>query len=364
MTSTEVLTAVNGVAGTAQEVPAPPSAPAKRAASTKLTGAQKVAVVLSQLGAERSAKILASLSESEAIELTMEIANLPAVDVSTAQAVVEEFVDRAQATRAVGQGGVDTARAILEQRLGAKRAEEVLSQITNKLAVGPLAFLVNMDPKQVVNMLASEHPQTIAVLVAHMPPDDAARIVAGFPDSLGTEVAQRVATMDRVSPEAVSQAATLLDGKLRSLARGAAAATGGIASLVEILNRSDRSTERRVLEGLERRDPALAEAVRSKMFTFDDVAKLDDRSLQTVVRAVEVGDLALALKGALADVKDRFVANMTERSGAELTEELQVMGAVPASSVDAAQSVVVRVVRRLEGEGTLVLARDEKEMIA
>ncbi|MDA8061410.1 MAG: flagellar motor switch protein FliG [Actinomycetota bacterium] len=331
--------------------------------SIRLSSSQKVAVVLSQLGAERSAKILATLDEADAISLTMEIASLPPLDVGTVTTVVEEFLERARAVRAVAQGGVDTARAILEQRLGAKRAEEVLAQITNKLAVGPLAFLVNLDPRQVVGFLAGEHPQTVAVLVAHMPADDAAQVLAGMPEEMCAEVARRVATMERVAPEAVSQAATLLEGKLRSLSRSATAATGGIPSLVEILNRSDRSTERRVLDGLERRAPELAEAVRAKLFTFEDLVRLPDRGLQALVRSVELRDLALALKGVPEEVRARFTSNMTERMTVDLTEEIDSLGPVPSASVDQAQSVVVREARRLAEEGTISLLRDQEELV-
>ena len=329
----------------------------------RLSGPQKVAVVLTQLGAERSAKILATLDEADAIALTMEIANLPPLDVATVSGVVEEFLERARAVRAVGQGGVETARAILEQRLGAKRADEILAQITNKLAVGPLAFLVNLDPKQVVSFLASEHPQTVAVLVAHMPAEDAAHVLAGMPEEMCAEVARRIATMDRVAPDAVSQAATLLEGKLRSLSRSATAPTGGIPSLVEILNRSDRSTERRVLEGLDRITPELAESVRARMFTFEDVVRVPDRGLQVLVRAVELRDLALALKGAPEEVRARFTANMTERMAADLAEELDSLGPVPSASVDQAQSVVVREARRMAEEGTITLLREQEELV-
>lgn len=355
----ESVTVGEDTAAAAEEAAQSPA----RRHGPRLSGAQKAAIVLAQLGPERSARILAALSDSEAIELTMEIANLPPVDSETVSGVVGEFVDRAHAVRTVGQGGVDAARAILEQRLGAKRAEEVLGQIYNKLAVGPLAFLVNVDPRQVVGFLVNEHPQTVAVLIAHMPPEDGARVLAGLPDPLGGEVAHRVATMERVSPDAVSQAATLLEAKLRSLSRGAAAATGGLPSLVEMLNRSDRSTERRVLEDLERRDAALAEAVRAKMFTFEDLLGLDDRSLQAVLRTLDTPDLALALKGAAPDVVSRFLSNMTGRSGADLTEEIETLGPVPASEVDRAQSTVVAAARRLADEGAIRLGREDGEII-
>jgi len=330
----------------------------------RLNGAQKVAIVLAQLGPQRAATILRSMSDAEAISLTTELANLPPLDQETVASVLGEFVDRARAAQAVGQGGLETARAILRERLGAQRAEEILAQISGKLAVGPLAVLANADPRQVVTFLADEHPQTIAVVLAHMPPDDAARILAELPAELAAAVVPRVAKMERVSPDAVSQAAGLLETKLRASAASATALTGGVPSLVAILNRSDRSTERRVMELLEQTDPELADEVRAKMFTFDDVGTLDDRTLQQVLRRLETKDLALALKGANDELLARFKANVTERTAAELDEELVSMGPVRASAVDEAQAKIVATIRQLEDEGVIEIVRDAGELIS
>jgi len=335
-----------------------------RTTGQRLSGSQKVAIVLAQLGPQRAAAILRSMSDAEAISLTTELANLPPLDKTTVSSVLGEFIDRARAAQAVGQGGLEAARAILRERLGAQRAEEILGQISGKLAVGPLAVLANADPRQVVTFLAEEHPQTIAVVLAHMPPDDAARILAELPGELTAAVVPRVAKMERVAPDAVSQAAGLLESKLRASAASATALTGGVASLVAILNRSDRSTERRVMELLEEADPEVAEEVRAKMFTFEDVGTLDDRTLQQVLRRLETKDLALSLKGADEAVISRFRGNMTERSAAELDEELASMGPVRASAVDEAQAKVVATIRQLEDEGVIEIVRDAGELIS
>ncbi|HUZ21449.1 MAG TPA: flagellar motor switch protein FliG [Acidimicrobiales bacterium] len=331
----------------------------------QLTGQQKVAVVLAQLGTESSASILRSLSDEEAVVFTTEIANLPPLDRDVVEAVVREFVDRVNASRAVGQGGLDRARSILSATLGAQRAEEVLSQIHGKVAVGPLAFLSQADPNHVVPFLIDEHPQTIAVILAHLPAGDAAALMDALPSDFRAEVVQRIATMDRVAPDAISQAASLLAGKLRGLISTGMSVPGGIPSLVEILNRTDGSTEKQVLADLEERDRELAEAVRARMFTFEDVLALDDRTLQIVLRSVSVNDLALAIKGSGDDgeVMDKLRRNLSDRAAAELDEEMEVMGAVRISMVDAAQANIVRIVRDLEAEGTVVLARASDEML-
>ncbi|MCU1490783.1 MAG: flagellar motor switch protein FliG [Acidimicrobiaceae bacterium] len=330
----------------------------------QLTGQQKVAVVLAQLGTDNSAAILRSLSDEETVVFTTEIAGLPPLDRSVVEAVVAEFVDRVNDSRAVGQGGLERARTILAATLGAERAEEVLSQIHGKVAVGPLAFLSHADPSHVVPFLVEEHPQTIAVILAHLPAADAAALMDALPAAFRAEVVARIATMDRVAPDAISAAASLLAAKLRGLVAGGMSVPGGIPSLVEILNRTDGSTEKQVLADLEARDQELAEAVRARMFTFEDVLGLDDRTLQIVLRSVSINDLALAIKGAGEDgVMDKLKRNLSERAAAELDEELAVTGQVRISMVDAAQSSIVRTVRELEVDGTIVIARAIDEVI-
>ncbi|HLI15985.1 MAG TPA: flagellar motor switch protein FliG [Acidimicrobiales bacterium] len=345
--------------------PEPPAA-AGTARLDQLSGRQRVAIVLAQLPTAHSAAILRALGDEEAIALTTEIASLPPLDEAVVAQVVREFVQRLQATRSVGQGGLDRARALLTELVGAQRAEAVLAQLRGKDAVGPLAFLSHADPAHVVPFLLDEHPQTIAVVLAHLPAADAARILNALPAHFRNEVVLRIARMDRVPPEAISQAAGQLASKLRGLISAGSSVPGGIPSLVEILNCADASTEKQVLGDLEARDPELAEAVRARMFTFEDVLRLDDRTLQLVFRSVTIGDLALAVKGAGDDpqVRERIRSNLSERAAAELDEELEVLGPVRLSMVDAAQASIVRVVRELEADGTIVIARPTDEVIA
>ncbi|HTW99074.1 MAG TPA: flagellar motor switch protein FliG [Acidimicrobiales bacterium] len=352
------------------------AAPATQGSSTQkhnsnirgdqLTGQQKVAVVLAQLPTETSASILKALSDEEAVELSTEIANLPALERSVVEDVIAEFVSRVNAVRAVGQGGLDRAKAILAETLGHERAAEVLAHMQSKVAVGPLAFLSHAEPSNVVPLLVDEHPQTVAVVLAHLPAGDAASLLDVMPPEFRAEVVERIATMERVAPEAISQAASVLASKLRGLGSQGSSTPGGIPSLVEILTRADSSTEKQVLAELDARDHALADAVRQKMFTFEDTLKLDDRTLQEVLRRVAVSDLALALKGSIddRDVLDKVKRNLSERAAKELDEELEVMGPVRLSAVDGAQGNVVRAVRELESEGAITLTRgDDEEMM-
>ncbi len=342
-----------------------PTTTRKRSAvrADQLSGQQKVAVVLAQLPTESSAAILRSLSDEEAVELTTEIASLPTLERDVVQEVIVEFVTRVNAVRAVGQGGIERARSILAETLGPERAAEVLAHMQSKVAVGPLAFLSHAEPSNVVPLLVDEHPQTVAVVLAHLPAGDAAALMDVMPPEFRAEVVERIATMDRVAPEAISQAASVLASKLRGLGSQGSLAPGGIPSLVEILNRADSSTEKQVLADLEARDRVLADAVRERMFTFEDALKLDDRTLQEVLRRVTISDLALALKGSGDDpeVLEKVKRNLSERAAQELDEEIEVMGPVRLSAVDAAQGNVVKAVRELEAEGAITISRGNDE---
>jgi flagellar motor switch protein FliG len=347
-------------------VPAPRPARVGALRADQLTGQQKVAVVLAQLKTDNSASILKALSDIEAVEISTEIANLPALERGVVEEVIVEFVSRVNAVRAVSQGGIDRARQILTETLGSERAGEVLANIQSRVAVGPLSSLSNAEPASVIPLLLNEHPQTVAVLLAHLPPGEAANLLDKMPGAFCAEVVERIATMERVAPEAVSQAASVLAAKLGGFGAESRPSKGGVTSLVEILNRAETSTEKRVLTDLDARDHALAEQVRELMFTFEDVLKLEDRVLPEVLRKVTVGDVALAIKGSADDgeVLERVKRNLSERAAQELEEELQVMGRVKLSAVDAAQRSIVHAARKLEAEGAISLDRaDDDELM-
>ena len=312
------------------------AAAARRVRYESLTGQQKVAIVLAQLREETSTMLLRSVGDEEAVQLATELASLPPLDREVVARVLEEFVGKVNTTRSIGQGGVAQARRMLAAAMGEERAALVMSHVQGHGAAGPLTSLSQADPANVVPLLVDEHPQTVAVILAHMAPNEGSRLLDAMPADFRAEVAVRIATMGPVSPEAVRTAAQQLADKLRALGLAGLSAPGGVPALVELLNRSEGSTEKQVLASLEERDPDLAEEIRAHMFTFADVLAMDDRTFQLVLRGIQIPDLAIAVKGLSDDpeVMDKVKRNLSERAQAELTEEIEVMGPVRMSMVE------------------------------
>jgi flagellar motor switch protein FliG len=330
----------------------------------QLTGPQKAAVLLLQMGKERSAKVLRSMRESEVAEIMAEVARLRNVDSTRVGEVLEEFRTMAEHKITFTSGGLELARSILEETLGQDQASEILERVTQGRLELPFEFLHRADPRQVLSFIENEHPQTITLVLAHMPPDRAAMVLSGLPEDRQRTVAHRLAVMDRTSPDVIEQVEQALERRLSSVLQPSeTTAVGGVQSLVDILNRSDRGTERLILETLERDDPELADEVRQRMFVFEDITQLDDRSVQLVLRQVDTKDLAVALKGVRADVRQLILRNMSERAAQNLTEEIDLLGPVRLKSVEEAQGGIVRVIRALEESGQLVLNRGADEFV-
>jgi flagellar motor switch protein FliG len=324
----------------------------------QLTGAQKVAILLVQMGREASARILAEMRESEVESVMAEIVRMQDVDRDVADSVVTEFHQMTTARRYVGQGGMGFAKEILESTLGGPRAAVILSRISAAEMDMPFEFLHRADPRQLLSFLQDEHPQTIALVLAHMGADQASTVLGGLAPALQADVAHRIAVMDRTSPEIIKSVEANLERRLSSVLQPTEMSEiGGISPLVEIINRADRATERLILEGLEGRDPELAEEVRSRMFMFEDIVQLDDRAIQLVLRQVETNDLATALKGVRADVRDKIMKNLSERARENLTEEIEIMGPVRLRTVEEAQAKVVQAIRALEESGEVAVRR-------
>jgi flagellar motor switch protein FliG len=333
---------------------------------TMLLGPQKAAVVLAQLDNFRAQKILKAMSETEVVDLMSAMATLPALHPDIVQAIVSEFSMQTAARVDVGQGGIDVARKLLRDRLGAARTEEILDQFVSSGQIHPLSNLQRIDPQQITSFISEEHPQTIGVVLAHLTPDHSAAILAILPEDLRAEVSKRIATMGRISPDVIQVIADILERKLAALLRFGTAASsevGGVQSIVAILNQTDRSSEKQILTALEESDPELAEQIRNEMFVFDDVVSLDDRTLQRVLRNVVPKELAVALKGVPDEIREKFLRNMSERAAQDLVEEIEVLGPTRVSQVEAAQSSVVRVVRELDASGEIVLTREDDEFV-
>lgn len=328
------------------------------AATKALSGTQKAAILLLQLGMERSALVLRSLRETEVAEIMAEVARLRSVDEDMVEQVVTEFNGIAESHGYVRSGGIELARTLLEESLGEVKANEILERLSNQMIEIPFEFLRKADSRQVLSFLQDEHPGTIALVLAYMPPGGAAMVMSGLSEALQKEVALRLATMERTSPEVIEDIEKVLERKLSSvLAPTELTAAGGVQSLVDIINQADRATERLILEGLEQDDEELADEVRQRMFVFEDIGDLDDRSVQLILRQVDGKDLAVALKGVRVDVRDKITRNMSQRAGQNLLEEIELLGPVRLSTVEESQGAIVRVIRALEESGQLVLTR-------
>jgi flagellar motor switch protein FliG len=327
-------------------------------AAKTLTGAQKSAVLLLQLGMERSALVLRSLREAEVAEIMAEVARLRDVDEDMASSVIEEFKGLAESHGFVRSGGIEFARTLLQESLGEVKANEILERLSSQMIEMPFEFLRKADSRQVLSFLQDEHPGTIALVLAYLPPGGAAMVMSGLSEALQKEVALRLATMERTSPEVIEDIEAVLERKLSSvLAPTELTAAGGVQSLVDIINQADRATERLILEGLEQDDEELADEVRQRMFVFEDIGDLDDRSVQLILRQVDGKDLAVALKGVRPQVREKITGNMSQRAGQNLLEEIELLGPVRLSTVEESQGSIVRVIRALEESGQLVLTR-------
>ncbi|MGC9669209.1 flagellar motor switch protein FliG [Planosporangium sp. 12N6] len=334
--------------------------------TAQISGVRKAAIMLVQMGKEQSAKVLAQMRETEVEEITAEIMRLGTIDAETAGRVLDEFHDMTMAHQYAHQGGMDYAKELLEASLGREAAEAVVGRLSAAFVEMPFGFLQKADPRQVLSFVQDEHPQTIALVLAHMPAAMASQILSGLAGELQADVAHRIAVMDRTSPDIIRQVEATLERKLSSVLQPSdLSAVGGLQPLVDIINRADRATERLIMEGLAARDPELAEEVRSKMFMFEDITSLDDRAVQLVLRQVETGDLATALKGVREDVREKVTRNLSERAAENLVDEIDMLGAVRLRQVEEAQAKIVQVIRTLEESGQIMIRRgDDDEFVA
>lgn len=332
-----------------------------RAPSTTLStgpGARKAAIVLIQLGRERASQVLNHLSEADVEAVTAEIARLESIGHAESEQVLNEFRELLIERVSTAQGGVGFAQQLLQESLGHDRAAEIIDRLTVSTVQLPFQFLHRADPEQLRSFIADEHPQVIALVLAHMPPEKASGVLAGLTAEQQSDIAHRIAIMDRTSPGIIRAVEGTLKRKLSSMLQPAEMSrVGGVDSLVNIINRSDRATEKQIVEGLQELDPTLAEEVRSRMFLFDDIIELDDRSVQQVLRMVDANDLAVALKGASESVRDKVIANLSERASVNLMEEVELLGAVRLRQVEEARQRIIRTIRQLEEEGTIIVRR-------
>lgn len=332
---------------------------------TDLGMAQRAAVVLAQLDDDRAQKLLNNMSESDVIAIMAEMARLPILGAEEVRQVVMEFAREADALLQVRQGGAELAQRWLRDRLGMSRANEVMSELDTFRRAHPLDFLNRIDPQQIVGFIREEHPQTVALVLANIQHEHAARVIERLDEDLRIAVARRIAKMAPVPAEVIKTIATELESRLSAFVRsgGVSSDVNGIARVVALLNSADRAAERQILAGLESADPELAERIRSEMFVFDDVIRLDEQTMQIALRSVVIKDLALALKGKPAHVVEKFTANISERAAEDLVETMSSLGPQRLSAVEAAEAIIVKAVRELAEAGEIVLGRASDELV-
>jgi flagellar motor switch protein FliG len=352
------------MSATLEQQPAKPAAGHSKLGTSRgytdaasLRGIQKCAVLMVALGEDKAAEIFKHLNQTEVEALSLEIAKAPKVPSDVVRGVMTEAVETVLAEDYLAEGGVDYARALLQKSLGADRADEIISRLAATIERRPFEFLRRTPPEQIHVFLRNESPQTIALVVANLHTALAAQVLSLLTPEEQADVAMRVAQMGETRPEVVSQIESVMKQKLSNVIAQEYSSAGGVKSLADILNQADRSTERNVLDQLAQANGELAEEVRLLLFTFEDVVKLDDRSIQMVLKEVDQKDLAIALRGVSDDVRHRIFSNMSERGAELLQEEIDFQPPQRRRVVEEAQGRIVGVVRRLEEAGAVVISR-------
>ncbi|GIP46672.1 flagellar motor switch protein FliG [Paenibacillus sp. J53TS2] len=313
--------------------------------------------MLITLGPEVSAQIFKHLRDDEIEQLTLEIANVRKVDGTEKEMIMAEFHQICLAQEYITQGGINYAKEILEKALGQSKAVDIINRLTATLQVRPFDFARKADPNQILNFIQNENAQTIALVLSYLQFEQAAAILSSLPQEKQAEVARRIAVMDSTSPEVIAQVERVLEQKLSATVTQDYTSAGGIESIVQILNGVDRGTERTILDSLEIQDPELAEEIKKRMFVFEDIVNIDNRSIQRIIRDIENADLQLALKVASEEVREAVFRNMSKRMSETFKEEMEYMGPVRLRDVEEAQTRIVATIRRLEEAGEIIIAR-------
>jgi flagellar motor switch protein FliG len=341
--------------------PGSPATVGKAAMTVK--GRKKAAVLLVSLGAEKAAEIFTCMRDDEIEALSLEMAKLQWLEPGIADVVLEELAATVEASDSLAAGGVEYAKDVLERALGPERALEIIGRLSSVIEKRPFEFMRKTPPEQVVTFLRNESPQTVALVVANLHTTLAAQVLCNLPENEQPEIALRIARMAETSPDVVKQVEGVMRSKLANVVQQEYSAAGGVKSLADILNQADRSTERIVLDSLTETDENLGAEVRRLLFVFEDIAKLDDRSIQMILREADQKDLALALRGVTDEVKERILSNMSERGAQMLVEEMEFMPPQRKRDIEEAQGRVVAIVRRLEEAGAVVLSRGEEDVV-
>lgn len=331
---------------------------------SNLSGRQKAAILMVSLGSEISAKVMKEFEPDLLEELAFEVASLGSVPPELKSQVLHEFHQMLQAKDFISFGGVDYARETLNKAVGSDKATEILAKLENVIKETPFEFVRKVDPAQILNFIQDEHPQTIALVLAHLSSSVAAMVLAALPEDLQEEVVYRISNMEQTSPDIIRDVEMVLERKLAAVIRPEMTKVGGIKAVAELLNRVDRTTEKGIFTKLAERDPELANEVRGLMFVFDDIVMVTDAGIQRTLKEIDNKDLSLALKAANEDVRNKVFSNMSSRASEMIKEDMEYMGPVRLRDVEAAQTRIVEVIRRLEDAGEIViLGRGDEDQL-
>lgn len=320
-----------------------------------LTGIQKAAILLIAVGPERASAVLKHFRYDKIELISSEIANTLAINPQMITSVYKEFLTLSNFHAAASSGGLQYAKTMLEKALGTQKSEEIIRSLTSHNK--PFHSIRKIEPKQIVNFINNEHPQTIALILSNLDPEQAAGILNLLPKEMQSDIAWRIATMERILPEIVEEVEAVLESRLSSIASKDFSSAGGTRDLVNILNNVDRGTEKAIIEAMEQEDPDLAEEIRKMLFMFEDIVTLDDSSIRRIMREIDFKDLALALKGANEEVSEKIFRNVSQRAGEMLQEDIELLGSVRVRDVEEKQQKIVQVIRRLDEAGEIVITR-------
>lgn len=330
----------------------------------ELSGIKKAAVLMIALGPETSAEIMKILPESYIQKVSYEISNIDYIKPEQIDAVVEEYMEMSQAREYVLDGGIDYAKDVLNKALGPKRAQEIIGVLNQiQLREKPFDIARRADTNQLATLLQGEHPQTIALVMSYIQPEKAADILSKFSEEEQVEIAERIGTFSRTSPTIISKIEKVIENKFSNYVEQESETTGGVPTLVEILNMVGRTNEKTIISGLQERQPELAEEVRTSLFTFEDIITLSNNDVQKVLREVEQDDLVLALKGVSDELSNFIFQNVSNRAAETLREDLEFMGPARLSAVEEAQQKIVAIIRRLDEEGEIYIRRGDQDAI-
>lgn len=331
----------------------------------ELAGTKKAAILLLTIDQDSAAEVLKRLPPEAREEVSREIASMGEIGRDARKDVFNEFYTNALANRYLAEGGLEYAKTLLKKALSTEDAERAIKQVTSQVQTTPFSFLQKAESENLLTFIQDEHPQTIALILAHLPPVKASEILVGLPSQKQIEVVKRIANMEQTNPEVIKEVEQGLAHRLSDIVSQTFEKAGGVETVAEMLNLADRSTEKGIMEGLEAEDPDLVEQIRRLMFVFEDILLVNDKGIQAVLKEIENETLALALKTASEDLKNKIFKNMSERAAQLIAEDMQYMGPVRVSDVEQAQQKIVDVVRRLEDAGEIIISGrgGEKEMV-